>query len=201
MAAAAVAAVPRTGCTPPRARLTATLLEAARPPEAWLRCQTVGLTAPVKFQWKLGQAVKQVGYNLPRDEGALLVQLPDPPVGPSSRVECIATAPAGAPASATTTLAPINVTQVTVPAGGPITVEGSGFGPLRDAGDGVFLVPSRGAVVRADFACKQAMWTDAKIVACLPAGASGKWQVRVQSGARLGAYAPPVVLPPVGVAP
>jgi hypothetical protein len=191
---AAAAVAPRAGCRPPRAQLEVRVIEASKPQLAWLRCRTLGLGAPVKYAWKLGASVKQVGYNIPRDEGALLVQLPDAPAGSAVHVECTATDADGATASASTTLAPIAVKSAAI-AAGVLTVDGAGFGPERGTDDSLFLIPSSGPTMRADHACKQASWNDVRIVACAPAGVHGALPLRVQSGGRLAAAPAPVTLP------
>ena len=105
-------------------------------------------------------------------------------------------APGGGPFNTARALARLGplVVRSAVVAADVVTVEGDGFGPVREPGDAVYLGFARG-LSAADHSCKRAVWSDNKIVACVPAGAkplgpgpqgrAGCDDVRVESGGRL----------------
>lgn len=68
-----------------------------------------------------------------------------------------------------------------------VTVRGSGFGPARGAGDGLYFVSPRGDVRAADDSCAGADWADSAVSACVPASLApgSRWQLRVQAGDEL----------------
>jgi hypothetical protein len=175
------------GCSRPRARLTVSRFEGARPELALLRCQASGLRPPIKYAWKLGAALRPYGWGNPVDEETLLVQVSEPPAGMT--IDCSAS-DGTLTASASADLAPVTVTAVSAPQpspGAPLTVEGTGFGPAPGPDDALYLVPRGGAAVRVDHECKDASWVDTRIVACLPHDLERRmYQVRVQSAGRLG---------------
>jgi hypothetical protein len=180
------------------------------PPEAWVdvqrlsgsrtelvqaRCRTRGLKEPITYSWKTGTSLRQY-TSMPRDGAALLMDVMNPN---ATTIECSA-GPPGNAVTAWTSLAPVVVRSVSAlaagkpaPAGTPVTigttlaVEGTGFGPQPRGEDGVYFARVRGRTWVADRACPGALWSDARIVACVPPGVTpGLWQVRVQSGGRLG---------------
>ena len=68
-----------------------------------------------------------------------------------------------------------------------VTVRGSGFGPARGDGDGLYFVSPRGDVRAADGSCAGAAWGDSAVSACVPASLApgSRWQLRVQAGDEL----------------
>jgi hypothetical protein len=175
----------------PSARLEATRLEATRPELVLLQCRASGFPARPKFSWKLPGGVRTSGVP-PLDHGSLLVQLADN-LRHAELVECTATSEGNLTATAELALGPITVSSAKVE-GSLLTVEGSGFGAKAGTADGVWLVPARGRALATLTPCKGASWSETKIVACLPATAQKPYQVRVQSGGRLG-LGPPLNLP------
>jgi hypothetical protein len=95
-------------------------------------------------------------------------------------------------------LAPaISAAPVAAKVGELVTVRGSGFGPEPIAGDGVWLVPARGASRVAEATCKGAAWSDTAVSACVPPSArGGVWQLRVQAGGELALAATPLSVAP-----
>jgi hypothetical protein len=171
-----------------RARLVITRFDGLHPPQALVRCLTAGLDSP-KFTWKLGTGLKQPGVNLPKDEGALVVQWNDGTPSAGLAVGCLADDGRGV-VGAAGSLAPLTVTRATV-AGGLVTVDGSGFGTTVAGDDGVYLLAG-GASLHADPTCAKASWTDAHLVACAPPLPPGRYELRVQSGDRLASLAQPI---------
>src|SRR5581483_11593151 len=177
------------GCGAPRARIAVERLPGTRPELVLLRCQAIGLKKP-KYEWTIGSSVHQVGWGAPRDEAALFVSL-DKGAPANLSVSCRASEEGGRSLEASTSLAPIAIKSASAPkrAGDLVVVEGSGFGAKPLDGDALWLIPPRGNRVPLDHACKGASWTDAKITACLPAQPPGRYELRLQSGGRLGATA------------
>jgi hypothetical protein len=178
---AAAAAAPN-GCRAPRAHIEVVRLVATRPQLVLVRCRTTGFASPPKFSWTLGPGVRTTGYGERTDEDALMVQLLSPKG--ALTVQCNASVD-GASASAEVGLGPIAINKAKL-AGTALTIEGGGFSTHRGPDDAVWLVPARGDALRADSACKGAVGGDARIVACVPAPLKSAYQVRVQSGGRLG---------------
>ena len=179
------------GCGQPRAWLEAERLEGTRPEWVILRCRISGFPARPRFSWKLPGGVRTTS-NQPMDESALLVQVNDN-LRTAETVECTAGSEKDPPqASAQLSLGPLTPSAAKI-AANQLTVDGSGFG-AQAGDDAVWLVPPRGRAVRADHACKGAAWSENHIVACLPALSQKSYQVRVQSGGRLG-LGPLVTLP------
>jgi hypothetical protein len=153
------------------------------------RCLVDGASGPVRYAWKLGGAVRAVGWGVALDEEALLVQPVGPPNPPASIVECRVT-PAASDGGAGTisawaSLAPLLVRGVSATRE-RLIIDGSGFGPSRGDDDAVYLVPARGAELTADHGCAGASWSDSRIVACPPRDAApGPYQLRVESARRL----------------
>jgi hypothetical protein len=194
--AAAATTAPRTGCRAPRAHLAVERLPGGRPELVLLRCQSSGLKKP-RYDWTLGSSVHQVGWGAPRDEQAMFVSIDGKAAAPGLAVSCRVSDEQGASAEDATSLAPIAIKSATAPkkAGDPIVVEGSGFGAKPGDDGALWLVPSRGDRRAADQTCKGASWSDARITACPPAGATGRYELRVESGGRLAATQ--IVLEPV----
>ncbi|MDB4969590.1 MAG: hypothetical protein JWN44_5279 [Myxococcales bacterium] len=185
------------GCTrAPSAYITQRRLDGPKPPQIMLRCRTTGLEAPVKFAWRFAAPVKQVGWNVPVDETAILVTVPEPPQLPLW-AECTATGAGNVEARASRALvAPVvAAAPVAARSGELVSVRGSGFGPSRNADDGVWLVPGWGRARPLDHACKGASWSDALVSACVPPSSGGKWQVRVQAGGELAIWPTPMAVP------
>jgi hypothetical protein len=184
------------GCTrPPVVRVDARRLDGPRPAEVLLRCRAEGLRAPLKFQWKLAPAVKQIGWGAPTDEPTLLVQLPDNAGPVTPWAECAVTGDGNVTVRAARALVPPAVSAAPVKAapGELVTVRGSGFGPSRNPDDAIYFVPAWGAARAADHACKGATWGDGAVSACVPASVgAGEWQVRVQTSGELAIAATPL---------
>jgi hypothetical protein len=166
------------------ARVEADRLEANRPELVLLRCRTGGFGARALISWRLGAGVRAFGYGQPLDDAGLLVQLPDAN-RTAMTVDCTAESEEGQVVSAAVGLGPIVISSAAADQGGKLTVDGSGFAVQRGGDDAVWLVPGRGAAVRADHTCGGASWGETRIVACLPRLARGSYQVRVESAARL----------------
>jgi hypothetical protein len=180
----------------PVVRVEAHRLDGPRPPQVALRCRVEGGKAPLKYQWRFAAGVKQIGWTPPSDEPVVLVQAAEPVAG---WAECAATIDDKLILRAAHSLAPLTVSAApaTAKVGELVTVRGSGFGPSPGGGDGIWLVPSRGAARLADHACKGATWADAAISACVPASARGAaWQLRVQSGGELAGAPKPLTVAP-----
>jgi hypothetical protein len=218
LAAAAAASPP--GCVTPRARLVATVKEGTHPTQVLLSCQVHGLSGVLQYTWRLGTGLRVTNGATPKTEAALLVQLAEPLLPAQAYAECAASDESGGIIGATTSLAPLVIQKVTPqPAPAPLviqkgtpqpapapgqdpnaqlTVEGSGFGPSLAVAseDGLYFVPARGATVRADHACKAAVWTDTRIVACRPPLlGEGPYELRVEAGGRLAvAPGPPLAV-------
>jgi hypothetical protein len=173
------------GGTPPSARIEAVRYEGTVGPTWLLRCRSAGLTPPLKHAWTLSPGLRTAVWAMPLDEDAVLVNTPEP-IARGTGAECKVSDAHKREAHAQIALDPIAVTAATVAAGGPLTVEGSGFGGKRGNEDGVWLVPPRGFAVAADHACKQASWSETRITACVPSPLPRALQVRVQSRGRLG---------------
>jgi hypothetical protein len=194
IAAAAAATTALAACGAPAARVTIERLEGGTREHVIARCVAHGGKRPVTYAWTLGTAVRAATPGAPLDEPALLVAVQDPArlAGGGGTVTCTVTDGVGRQASATAQLAPLIINKVVAAAGAPIVVEGSGFG-VRGGGDALYVAGARGLVV-ADHACKQASWTDARIVACAPAsvgaGIGAVREVRVESAGRLALAAP-----------
>jgi hypothetical protein len=190
VAATAVAPAPH-GCRVPSARLEVLRFEAARPELLVLRCRASGFRLRPRYAWKLPTGVRAFTSGEATDEDALQVQVIDGARG-ALDVECTALDEPDV-ATARVRLGAGQIKEAKV-AAGQITVDGGGFGEERGSDDAVWLIPGRGAAVRADHDCKSASWSDGHIVACLPRLAQKNYQVRVESGARL-LLGPPVTLP------
>src|SRR5258708_5010904 len=78
------------GPRPRAAQLPHRRLDGPRPPQLMLRCRATGLKPPVKYAWRFAPSVRQVGWQVPVDEAAMLVTIPDPPTLPVW-AECTAT--------------------------------------------------------------------------------------------------------------
>jgi hypothetical protein len=183
VAAVAATAAPRSGCDAIRgARVDVTRLRGGGHEQALLRCVVDGGRAPLVYAWKLSPGVRFGSYNAPQDEPTALVTVE---AGKGAGVAtCNATDAVGRTTSAQVALAPIAVTRPPTRDGSIVTVEGAGFGARGD-GDALWLVPERGPAIACGFDCKQAAWSDAKIVACLPRLDGRAYDVRVESGGRL----------------
>jgi len=179
----------------PSLRVEAHPLDGTRPPQWVLRCQARGLKEPVKYQWRFPAGVKQIGWGAPQDEPTELVQ---PPELAASWGECAATGADGVVLRAAHSMMPPSVSAApqTARVGELVVVRGAGFGPSPSGEDGIWLVPSWGAAIRAE-SCKGAAWGDAAVSACVPAAARGKrWLVRVQSNETLVTAPKPLVVAP-----
>jgi hypothetical protein len=190
VAATAVAPAPH-GCRAPSARLEVLRFEATRPELLVLRCRATGFRLRPRYSWKLPTGVRAFTSGEVTDEDALQVQVADGARG-ALDVECTAL---DEPDVATARVR-LGAGQVTAAkaAAGQLTVDGSGLGEERGPDDAVWLIPARGAALRADHDCKSATWSDGRVVACLPPLAPKCYQVRVESGGRL-LLGPPVTLP------
>jgi hypothetical protein len=182
-----------------RARIVVEPIPETKPPQLVARCETVGLSVGrggPRVAWRVGPAVHAAQSPLaPRDEQTLVVSVADPPRPGEAWIACDATDDVGATLSASTVLAPLAVSRVVVTE--PLVrVEGAHLGATRGPDDAIVFVPARGRGVRADHACREATWSDAAAVACVPAGLEpGRvYEVRVQSGGRLGRAAGAPVL-------
>jgi hypothetical protein len=190
------------GCAgSPSAHISEQRLDGPRPPQAIIRCETDGLTPPLKIAWKLPPEVKQIGWGVPSDnETALLVQVP----GSSATgmwAECTATGKDGVVVKVERSLNPpvITAAPAKIKRGDKVTVRGSGFGRTRGADDAIYLVPAWGAALALDHKCKGAAWSDSAITACLPPSLpspSPSLLLRVQASGELAQAAAPLVVTP-----
>lgn len=180
----------------PTVRVEARRLDGPRPPQLLLRCRVDGAKGLIKYQWRFSAGVKQIGWSVPSDEATALVQPAEPAAG---WAECAATIDDKLTLRAAHSLAPLTIATAppTAKAGELVTVRGGGFGPLPGDGDGIWLVPRRGAALPADHACKGATWNETVMSACVPASARGAaWQLRVQVGAELALAPKPLTVAP-----
>lgn len=177
------------GCrTPPSAHIEARRLDGPRPPQVVAHCVVAGLAPPVTYKWRVPATVKPIGWSPPLDEPWLLVQIPEGAAPTGAWAECTAVGADKAGVRTARSLVPpqISSAPTKAKAGELVTVRGGGFGPTRETGDGLWLVPPRGAAVAADHACKGASWAEGVITACVPKTlAPGAWQLRVSAGGEL----------------
>lgn len=169
------------GCSR-RARVEVTPVPLSKPPRAIVRCRTTGLDV-TKVTWKVGPAVHQQGYNVPRDEAAALFQWGENAPPAQLGIACTAEDAKGNKLSASTSLATPTITKATV-SGAVLSIEGSGLGTPSGDEDGVWL-RGRDKMLRADWGCKTLAWDDHHIAACTPVGATGTMEVRVATGGKL----------------
>jgi hypothetical protein len=183
------------GGDPPEAWIEVQRLSGSRTELVQARCLTRGLKEPIVYSWKTGSSLRQY-TSMPRDGAALLVDVLNPN---ATSIDCHA-GPPGNVVTAWTSLAPVVIRSVTVldagkpaPAGTTasvghgLAVEGTGFGVQPRGEDGIYFARARGRTYVANHSCTGAVWTDTRIVACVPPGVTaGLWQVRVQAGGRLG---------------
>jgi hypothetical protein len=197
-AALLVSAILVGGCSrPPAAQLTQRRLDGPRPPQLMLRCRATGLKPPVKYAWRFAPSVRQVGWQVPVDEAAMLVTIPDTPPLPVW-AECTATGEDKVEVRASRSLVAPTVTIASAAAHGGelVSVRGEGFGPQRSAGDGLWLVPGWGRARALDHACKGASWSDSVVIACVPPSLSGTYELRLQTGGELASAPAPTVVKP-----
>ena len=192
------------GCSRvPTARVSVRRLEGPRPPQVVARCLVEGLARPIQYQWKLAPGLRGVGWNVPANEATILIQLPEN-VAAVTWAEC--TASEGSDANngkskrvvkATAALGPPRIASAPKAAKWRelVSVRGTGFGPVRGDGDGLYFVSARGDVRAADRGCAGAAWADALVSACVPPSlAPGSWQLRVQAGDELALAPAPLVV-------
>jgi hypothetical protein len=151
-----------------------------------LECRVRGISTPVQFRWTFGAAL-----HPPRTPaGSTVLAGTDlKPKSGTGEAACEATGANGEHASvATSILEPKLVVKPVIAAtvGGPITVDGTDLGSKRNPSDTLWLVPRWGRPHAADHDCHDAAWSDIQIRACVPDIAPGHYQLRVESGNRLG---------------
>jgi hypothetical protein len=177
----ALAMIALAGCNRPGLRLEAEPIEGTHPALVLLRCIASGIPGHPRFAWHLSPGARTSGVP-PLDEDALLIQLSD--TKSAETIECVVFGENNFTASAEVSVGAIAISGAKLD-GAQITVEGSGFGGKPAPNDAIWLIPGRGRAIRADSACKNASWSETKLVACLPPLDKKPHQLRVQSGGRL----------------
>jgi hypothetical protein len=178
----------------PEVWIEASRLVGTRNDQVLVRCRQSGLAEPLVYAWTLGSAAGGGPGSSIRDQPALLLSSAPNAVAANTQVTCTISDAGGRKLSASVLLGQIAVSAARLDHE-TLVAEGSGFGPTRGADDAIWLVPARGAARPADHACKDAVWSDARIVACRPPSLlPGRYEVRVQSTGRLGRAAAPLVI-------